>query len=209
MYQEIINASFQSIMMIFGAGALTVLLGLPIAIFLAQSRHKNKLPKVFAFLLDVMCAIPQRIPYLVWMVLLIPVTHKITQGRIDHYLAAIIPLTLATLPYFIQHVSQQLSKLSPHLLHTTMSFGATSWQQIQTIYFGEGRTIIIEFTKRSLVHLIGFSTVAGALGAGGLGQVAMQYSQNFQLDPLLMVTAVLLLFTFTIEGTGHLFLKKS
>jgi len=166
------------------------------------------MPRIVNFLLDLIFYIPQRIPYLVWMVLLIPITHKITQGRVENYLAAIVPLTLAALPFFIQHVSKHLKSISPSLLQTTMSYGATYWQQIQTVYFGEGRNAIVEYIARTFILLIGFSTIVGALGGGGLGQVALQYSKDFQLNPLLLVAGILFLVTLMVESTTKLILKK-
>ena len=204
MLHELLNASEETLFMVFTAGVLTAALGLPLGLYLALSKRKKSLSHK---LLHKLLKVTLSTPYLVFMTTLIPFARFIS-GTQEGTLAAILPLTLATLPSFAKLTENAIHHLSHGLIEAAESIGARQDQIIYKILLPEAMPEIIQGFTTTLVHLIGFSVIAGLLGAGGLGNFVVQNGyQAFHATYLFSAIFILILLTQTIQLSGQFILQ--
>jgi D-methionine transport system permease protein len=138
------------------------------------------------------------------MVLLIPVTRLIAGTSIGTG-AAIVPLSIAAAPFVGRVVEGALREVDRGVVEAAQAMGATSWQVIRKVLLPEAFPAILSGLTLSVVSLIGFSAMAGAVGGGGLGDLAIRYGyQRFRLDVMFATVAVLILLVQLCPAGGDL-----
>lgn len=122
--------------------------------------------------------------------------------------AALVPLSLAVFPFFARQVQVVLSELDRGVIEAAQASGATFWD-IVGVYLREGLPDLIRVTTVTLISLVGETAMAGAIGAGGLGNVALTYGyQRFNHDVTILATILILLLIFFIQFVGDFLTRK-
>lgn len=203
MFHDLFNALEETLFMVFTAGLLTWLLGLPLGTLLAVTRSGQVMQNRFLnTALNTLVRISNGIPYLVFMVALIPIT-RFLMGTQEGIFATLLPLTCAAIPFFARLVDQSIHKVPIGLVEASKAYGASNWQIVYKVLIPEALPNIIMGLTTTLIHLVGYSVIAGALGGGGLGGLILQKGyQIFQVDYVLGTLILLLLLIQLIEACG-------
>lgn len=172
------DSTFETIYMGFVATALSVIIGLPIG-FLAFLTGKGEILENQRLhqILDVVINIGRSIPFIILLIILLPVTRLIV-GTTLGTTAAIVPLSVSAIPFFARLTSNALLEIPSGLTEAAKSMGATNWQVVTKFYLPESLPILINGITLTLVALIGYSAMAGAVGGGGLGNLAISYGEH-------------------------------
>lgn len=172
------ESTFETIYMGFVATALAVVIGLPIG-FLAFLTGKGEIleNRRLHQILDVIINIGRSIPFIILLIILLPFTRLIV-GTTLGTTAAIVPLSISAIPFFARLTSNALLEIPSGLTEAAKSMGATNWQVVSKFYLPESLPILINGITLTLVALIGYSAMAGAVGGGGLGNLAISYGEH-------------------------------
>jgi len=185
-------------------GLLGLIAGLLLVLTAPGGIIENKL--VF-HILDKITSIFRAIPFIILLALINPFTRMIVGTGIGPT-AALVPLSLAVFPFFARQVQVVLSELDRGVIEAAQASGATFWD-IVGVYLREGLPDLIRVTTVTLISLVGETAMAGAIGAGGLGNVAISYGyQRFNNDVTLLATFLILLLIFFIQFIGDFLTKK-
>lgn len=168
------------------------LLGLPMGIALVVTAKNGLRPnKVIYKILDVIVNIVRSVPFLILLILVIPLTVLIV-GKSYGSTATIVPLTLAAAPFIARLVESSLLEVDHGVIEAAQSMGAGLWTIIWKVLVAEARTSLIVGGTIALGTILGYSAMAGAVGGGGLGDIAIQYGYHRYQTDIMLVTVVLL-----------------
>ncbi len=183
---------WNTIYMVLVSTFFAVLIGLPIGVILTitDKGHIKQNPKVYK-VLETIVNIGRSFPFAILMVALIPVTRFVV-GTSLGTTAAIVPLTIAAVPYLARLVETSLREVDRHIIEAVSVMGSTTWQIITKALIPEALPMIISAITSTVINLIGYSAMAGLIGGGGLGQVAIQYGYN-RFNTFIMILTVILL----------------
>ncbi|MBM3191068.1 MAG: ABC transporter permease [Chlamydiae bacterium] len=168
------------------------ILGIPLGIFLTITAKGSIKPHPLCYkILEAVVNIGRSFPFAILMIALIPLTRWVV-GTSLGTTAAIVPLTLAAAPFLARLVENNLKEVDEHLLEAAIVMGSSTWQIITKVLLPEALPSLIATVTLTLINVIGYSAMAGLVGGGGLGQVAIQYGYN-RFNTFIMVTTVILL----------------
>lgn len=163
--------------------------------------------RVVFWLLDKIASILRGVPFVILLSAIAPIT-RIIVGTSIGMNAALVPLSLSVYPFFARQVQVVLSELDGGVIEAAQASGATFWDLIM-VYFREGLPDLIRVTTLTLISLVGYTAMAGAIGAGGLGQVALSYGYLRSNDDVtLLATLLILIFIFIIQFLGDALTRK-
>ena len=178
------------------------LLGLP-----APSGLKPQ--KLVYRLLDTVVNIFRSIPFLILMILVIPVTRAIA-GKAYGSTATIVPLVIAAAPYVARMIESSLLEVDPGVIEAAQSMGANIPTIIFKVLIPEAKTSLIVGATISCGTILGYSAMSGAIGGGGLGQIAISYGYNrYQTDVLFVTVALLIVLMQVIQIVGMKISRKT
>jgi len=206
---EICIAFIETIYMVLASGFLAVVLGLPVGTLLFMTRHlqccgSSSLHRILGILVN----ITRSIPFIILMVACIPITRWIVGTSIGTT-AAIVPLTLAAIPFVARLLYNVFSDVPYGLIETGLSMGATNCQIIRHVLLVEALPGIIQAINMTLINLIAYSAMAGTIGGGGLGDLAIRYGyQRFNITVMLITTIILVLLVQGTQQAGDWLEKK-
>ena len=199
----LLKALGQTSQMVVIAGLVGSLIGLPIGIFLATS-GKGELFSAPAAnrILGAIVNATRSTPFIILVVAIIPFTRLVTGTSIGTY-AAIVPLTIATIPFFARLVEAAIREIDKGLIEAARAMGATPLQIVFKVLLAEAKPgITLAFTM-TIVSLIGYSAMVGAVGGGGLGDLGIRYGyQRFMPDVMLAVVVVLIVIVQLVQSAG-------
>jgi D-methionine transport system permease protein len=183
---------WNTIYMVFVSAFFALAIGLPLGVILTitDKGHIKEKTHLHNFL-ETIVNIGRSFPFAILMVALIPFTRWIV-GTSLGTTAAIVPLTVAAAPFIARQVETSLKEIDKHILEAVIVMGSNTWQIITKVLLPEALPSIIAGTTTAVINLIGYSAMAGLVGGGGLGQVAIQYGYN-RFNTFIMVITVLLL----------------
>jgi D-methionine transport system permease protein len=142
------------------------------------------------------------------MVIVIPVTRAIA-GKAIGTTAALVPLTISAIPFVARVIESALRGVDPGLIEAAKSFGASDGQIIFRVYLKEALPSILSGITLTMISLIGYSAMGGAIGAGGLGDVAIRKGyQGYNFNYLLVTSIILIVFVQIIQTIGNYLFKK-
>ena len=174
--------------------------GIPLGILLCPIINKP-----LAFIVNVI----RSIPFIILMVAIIPLTRLIAGTSIGTT-AAIVPLTLAAIPYTARMVETSIREIPSGLIEAAESMGASPFQIIRKVLIPEALPSVIQNMTVVIVSLIGSSAMAGTIGGGGLGDLAIRYGyQRFQADVMIATIIVLVIIVQFMQFTGNLLSKRA
>jgi len=209
MINLILASTLDTLFMVAVAAAIGIVFGAPLGVFLATSR-KGELyaaPMVNRGLGVVVNAL-RSTPFIILVVAIIPLTRFLTGTSIGTT-AAIVPLTIATIPFVARLVESAIREVDPGLTEAARAMGATPLQIVTKVLVPEARPSITLGVTMTVVSLIGYSAMVGAVGGGGLGDLGIRYGyQRFMPEMMLAVVLVLIVLVQAVQSTGDFFARR-
>lgn len=207
--EELIESTFQTIYMVLVtaavAGILGILLGVVLVVTSPNGILENK--RIYNFL-DQFVNIFRSLPFIIMMALIVPFTRLLVGTSIGTS-AAIVPLVVGTTPFFARQIQNALLEVDEGIIEAAQAMGSTPLEIIFRVYLKEGLIPIIRVSSLTIINLIGLTAMAGAIGGGGLGNLAIARGYNrFQTDVTLVATILILLLVFISQGIGNYLIRK-
>lgn len=178
MWQMVYKSTYETVYMGLASTAISVLVGLPLG-FLAFLTGKGRIlanSSLFA-ILDTLINVGRSVPFIILLIILLPFTRLIV-GTTLGTTAAIVPLAMTAIPFMARLSANALAEIPTGLTESAHAMGATNWQIISKYYLPESLPILINAITLTLVSLIGYSAMAGVVGGGGLGNLAISYGEH-------------------------------
>ena len=177
------------------------IIGLPMGIVLTVTDKDGIRPNAAVYkVLDVISNLLRSIPFIILLIVLIPFTRFVV-GRRYGSTATIVPLTIAAAPYIARMVESSLKEVDAGVIEAARSMGASDFQIVTKVMLVEARTSLIVGATISLGTILGYSAMAGTVGGGGLGDIAIRYGYTRWQTDIMVVTVVLLVILFQIFQT--------
>lgn len=198
------RATTETLEMVLASGLLAVAGGLPLAVLLVLTSPAGlyPLPLLSRILGGIVDAV-RAVPFIILLVLLIPFT-RLLVGTALGTTAAIVPLSIAAIPYFARIAEVSLREVDTGLVDAVRAMGGTRWMVVRYVLLPESLPGLISGFTVTLVTLVGASAMAGAIGAGGLGDLAIRYGyQRFNTTVMFGVVAVLVVLVMLLQGAGN------
>ena len=187
---------------------LAYVLGLPIGIALVITAKGGLKPnKIINKILDTLVNIFRSIPFLILMILLIPLT-RVVVGKTYGPTATIVSLTVAAAPFIARLVESSLLEVDKGVIEAAQSMGAGLWTIIRKVMLAEARISLLVGGTIALGTILGYSAMAGAIGGGGLGAIAIQYGYYRYQAGIMIVTVILLILLVQIMQWAGMKLSK-
>ncbi|MGH2613115.1 MAG: methionine ABC transporter permease [Rhabdochlamydiaceae bacterium] len=183
---------WNTVYMVFVSAFFALAFGLPIGVILTitSKGHIKEHAQIYK-ILETIVNIGRSFPFAILMVALIPFTRWIV-GTSLGTTASIVPLTIAAAPFVAKLIEASLKEIDRHILEAVIVMGSNTWQIITKVLLAEALPSIISAMTLTVINLIGYSAMAGLVGGGGLGQVAIQYGYN-RFNTFIMIITVILL----------------
>lgn len=203
------TATAETVYMVLVSGLFAVLGGIPLGVILLTTRKSGILANAFyqnslGFIVNVVRAIP----FIILLVALVPLTRLIVGTSIGTN-AAIVPLSIGAIPFVARIVENAIAEVGGGLIEAGTAMGATPWQIIIKILLPEALPGIIKGVTVTLITLVGYSAMAGAVGGGGLGSVAINYGyQRFDVEIMFATIVILVAFVYLLQYAGDWLAKK-
>lgn len=201
----LVKNTFITLYMTLVSTLVAYILGLPMGIILVITAKDGLRPnKVIYKTLDFIVNIVRSVPFLILLILVIPLTRAIV-GKAYGPTATIVPLVLAAAPFIARMVESSLLEVDKGVIEAAQSMGADLWTIIWKVMLGEARTSLIVGATIVLGTVLGYSAMAGTVGGGGLGDIAIQYGYYRYQGDIMWVTVILLVVLvqiMQIVGTG-------
>ena len=173
-------------------------IGLPMGIALAVTDKDGLKPNAAIYrVLDVISNIVRSIPFLILLILLIPFT-RLVVGKSYGSTATIVPLIICAAPYIARLVESSLKEVDKGVVEAAKSMGATNFQIVMHVLLVEGRTSIITGATIAMGTILGYSAMAGTVGGGGLGDIAVRYGYYRWQTDIMIITVILIIILFQL-----------
>jgi D-methionine transport system permease protein len=183
---------WNTLYMVFASTFFAVIIGLPLGVILTITDKGHIKEQLATYkILETIVNIGRSFPFAILMIALIPFTQVIV-GTSLGTTASIVPLTIAAAPFVARLIEASLKGIDPHILEAAIVMGSTTRQIIVKVLLPEALPSIVHGITLTVVNLIGYSAMAGLVGGGGLGQVAIQYGY-YRFNTFIMVVTVILL----------------
>ena len=209
MWELLWPAIQETMIMVIPSTIFSVILGFIIAIILVVTDSNGLKPnKIIYKAIDVVVNVLRSFPFIILMVAIIPFTRAIMGTSLGEK-AAIVPLTIAAAPFVARVIESALKEVDPGVIEAAKSFGSSNFQIIFKVMLKEAIPSILSCITLTIISLIGYSAMAGSIGAGGLGALAIRYGyQRFQTDVMIVTVIVLIIVVQALQSLGNYFYKK-
>lgn len=207
--QTIWPSLLETLYMVFFSTIFSVLLGLPLGIILVITGkgHICERPKLNR-ILGTIINITRSVPFIILIIAIFPLS-RIIVGTTIGSTAAIVPLSIAASPFVARVIETSLLEVNRGIIEASISMGATTGQIIFKVMLCEAMPSLILGITLTVINILGYSAMAGAIGGGGLGDLAIRYGyQRFETDVLIATIIVLVLLVEIIQHTGNILAKK-
>lgn len=206
----IIPALFATMRMLFFSMIFGFIIGTIVAIILVMTspyglKPNEKIYKILSFIVNMI----RSFPVIILIVAMSPITRAIVGTSVGEK-AAIVPLTISAFPVIARYMETSLLEVDKNVILAAKSFGASDWQIMIKVLFTEALPSIVSGLTTTTILFLASTTLAGAVGAGGLGAVALTYGYQ-RFDDVMMYAIVMILFVMVlaIQGVGGLLYKKT
>lgn len=199
--EMILRGIGESLYMTLGATIFGYVFGLPIGIVLTVTDRKGICPNAAVYrILDAIVNVLRSIPFLILLILLIPFTRMLV-GKSYGPTATIVPLVVAAAPFIARMVESSLKEVDGGVIEAARSMGAGTFVIITKVMLVEARTSLITGSTIAIGTVLGYSAMAGCVGGGGLGDIAIRYGYYRYETPIMIVTVILLILLVQIFQT--------
>ena len=189
----VVEGIFVTLYMTLATTFMGYVLGLPMGIALVITSPKGLRPnKIIYKVLDVVVNVVRSFPFLILLIVIQPLT-RIIVGKSYGPTATIVPLTLSAAPFIARMVESSLLEVDHGVIEAAQSMGANLWTIIWKVMIGEAKTSLIVNVTIALGTILGYSAMAGIVGGGGLGDIAIRYGYYRYDSSIMWVTVVLLI----------------
>ena len=205
----LIKAFGESMYMVTFSTLFSLILGFIVAILLILTAPDGLKPnKAIYSVLDAVINILRSFPFIILIVSIAPLT-KLIVGKSIGQTAAIVPLTIAAAPFVARVIESALKEVDPGVVEAAKSFGASNTQIIFKVMLKEAVPSIISGLTLTVISIIGYSAMAGTVGAGGLGDLAVRYGyQRYQTDIMIVTVIILIIIVQVLQSLGNYLYKK-
>lgn len=194
----------ETLQMVILATIFATLLGMPIGILLVLTDDKGLSPNKIIFkIVSGLINVSRSIPFIILMILLFPLSRFIV-GTTIGTAATIVPLSLAAAPFMGRIVESALKEVSKGVVEAVQAMGASKREIVWKVFIPEALPSIIRGVTLMMINLVGYSAMAGAIGGGGLGDLAIRYGYHrYQMDVLILSVVVIVAIVAVIQSTGN------
>ena len=208
-WDEVLQSTWETLYMTLVAGLIAGILGVILGVILVVTEDGGILESRHLYnVLDKLVNIFRSLPFIILMALIVPFT-RLVVGTSIGTTASIVPLVVATVPFYARQIQNALVEVDAGVIEAAQSMGASPWEIIFRVYLKEGLPGIIRVSSVTIINLIGLTAMAGAIGGGGLGNLAITRGYNrFQNDVTLVATIIILIIVFISQAIGNALVKK-
>ena len=203
-FSMIWTSTLETLYMVFFSTLFSLLIGFPIGILLTVTKEGNilerpKLNKVLDFIINTL----RSFPFIILMILLFPLS-RIIVGTTIGSTAAIVPLSISAAPFVARMIEGALNEVDKGLIEASSSMGANNWTIIFKVMIPETMPHIIHGITVTVISLIGFSAMAGTIGAVGVGDLAIRFGyQRFKTDIMVYAVIVIIIVVQILQSLGN------
>ncbi len=205
LFQLVWPSTLQTLIMVFFSTLFSVVLGLPLGILLCVSDPVSGImPKpILNRTLSAIVNVLRSFPFLILMIVLLPLSKLIVGTRIGTK-AVIVPLSIAAAPFVARIIESSLKEVDPGVVTAARAMGSTNLQIILKVLLPEAMPSLVAGITLTIINLIGYSAMAGTIGGGGLGDLAIRYGyQRFRTDVMVAAVLVILVMVVLIQFIGN------
>ncbi|MCT4604736.1 MAG: ABC transporter permease [Marinisporobacter sp.] len=194
----------ETLYMVFVSVFFTIIFGLPLGVILVVTDNNHILPspwlnRVLSYIIN----ITRSLPFIILMIFIIPFT-RLVVGTTIGTTAAIVPLVIAATPFFSRVVETSIREVDWGVVEASISMGATPSQIIFKVLIPEAMPSLILGVTITIINILGYSAMAGVVGGGGLGDLAVRYGyQRFQTDVMIATVILLIVLVQIIQTAGN------
>lgn len=202
-WYEIWIATLDTLVMLGGSLFFTVLLGLPLGVLLFLTGPRQLFAhRTFYAVLSLVVNVMRSLPFIILLIVMIPFTVLLT-GTSLGVAGAIPPLVAGATPFFGRLVEAALREVDRGIIEATQAMGASTWQIVVRALLPEARPGIIAAVTVTAITLVSYTAMAGVVGAGGLGDLAIRFGyQRFQTDVMVITVVLLLVMVQVLQMVG-------
>lgn len=207
---ELITSLFQTFQMILVSGVFAFFLGIFFGVLLIATKRGGIMQNVVLYrIIDKAIDVIRSIPFIILMVLLIPVSRAIV-GTGSGVKGAYVALIVGTVPFFARQIESVLADVDRGLIKASEAMGFSPVEMIFSVYLKESIPGITRVTMITFVSLVGITAMAGAIGAGGLGDFAIRYGYQMGYTDMSWVTVIIILIIISvIQFVGNVIIRKT
>ena len=207
--EAIVTGVSETFIMTFFASLFSYLIGMPLGVLLySTSRGRLLENRIVNFVIGTVVNITRSLPFLILLVLLIPFTRFVV-GQSIGTTAAIVPLTIGAIPIVARMVESSLNEVQPGIIEAATSMGASPLYTILHFIIPEAMPSLLQGGAINVATVLGYSAMAGVIGGGGLGAIALQYGYyRYQKDVLWTTVTLLIIMVMLIQEFGIWMSKK-
>lgn len=207
--QKLPTATLETLQMVAVSALLTALLGLPLGLLLHSTAPGGLTPqRAVSAVVGVVVNIGRSVPFVILMIAVIPFTRWVV-GTSLGWKAAVVPLTLGAIPFFARLVETTLREVSPGKVEAARVMGSTRTKILRSVLVREALPGLVAGFTVTVIALIGYSAMAGVIGGGGLGALAISYGYQ-RFDPQVMVACVVVIVVVVqlVQVLGDAFARR-
>ncbi len=187
---------------------MAYVIGIPLGILLVVTADGGLHPnKIIYKILDVIVNIVRSVPFLILLIMIMPLT-RIIVGKSYGASATVVPLVFSAAPFIARMVESSLMEVDHGVIEAAQSMGASNWTIVWKVMMTEARTSLITGATIALATILGYSAMAGAVGGGGLGDIAIRYGYYRYETEVMLVTVVLLVLLVQLFQMIGMYLSK-
>lgn len=207
-WSEISDASVDTMFMLGFSVLFSTLIGIPVGLILFLTGKENLLEnKIIHNILSFIINVLRSIPFIILLIMMIPLTSMLLGTSLGAK-GTIPPLVMGAFPFFARLVENSLKEIDRGILSMAESCGATTWQIIWHILLPEVLPAIIASITVTAIALVSYTAMAGAVGGGGLGDLAIRYGyQRFQTDVMVVTVVLMIVLVQAIQTLGDFIVK--
>ena len=204
-----LQGTVDTLIMTCVATILAYVIGIPLGILLVVTSPNGLRPnRIVSTIVGWIVNIGRSVPFIILLVALIPFTRFIV-GTSLGVPGAVVPLVVTAAPFAARLVEQSLEETDSGLVEAAQSFGASTWQIVWKVYLKETLPSLVRGAAITFVTLFGYSAMAGTVGAGGLGDIAIRYGyQRFQTDVMIFAVLLCVVLVIVFQAIGDVTARK-
>jgi len=199
----------ETIYMVLFSMIFSLFIGIPIGILLYITKSDNILPmNKLNKILDLIVNIGRSFPFIILMILVLPISRFIVGTTIGST-ASIVPLSISAAPFVARIIEGAVSEVDRGIIEASISLGASKFEIITKVLIPEALPSLVHGITLTIINLIGYSAMAGVIGGGGLGDVAIRYGyQRFQVDIMIISVISIIILVQIVQFTGNSIVSK-
>ena len=206
-FKLVAESTLQTIEMVFWSTVFSLIMGLPLGVLLHVTDKEDQggiIPKpVLNEILSRIVNILRSFPFLILMIILMPVA-RFFLGTTIGTRASVVSLSIAAAPFVARVIETSLKEVDPGVIQAAKAMGSTNWQIIVKVMLPEALPSLVSGVTLTIINLIGYSAMAGTIGGGGLGDLAIRYGyQRFRSDVMLAAVIVIIVLVELVQFVGN------